>query len=186
MKPSDRPGVPVKLHLASADDGRREFDLLLASLDGLLAQLRRLDGLATDKLGAMRAADAKALEACAREEGEVLESVLAQGPHRGAVLAAVAQRVLGMSSSPPTLPELCKRLPEPGASILRAKTRALEVVTTELQRKNRLAGEVARRLHSHIRGIFADVAKAAQPEVGYGPRNTNLPTGASCYVEAIG
>lgn len=186
MNASQGPSVPVRLHPAAADEGRGDFDLLLALLDELLGQLRRLDGLAADKLAAMRAADAKALEHCALEEGEVLQTLLAQGPHRGAVLAAVAQRVLGLSASPPTLAALCQRLPEPGASILRAKTRALEVVTTELQRKNRLAGEVARRLHSHIRGIFADVAKAAQPEVGYGPRNTNLPTGASCYVEAIG
>ncbi len=178
--------APIKLHPSSSAAAADGFDVLVRSLDELLGSLRRLDELASTKLTAMRSADAKLLEQCAMDEGEVLRTVLAQGPNRGALLAAVAQRMLGAVGPPPTLQTLSNALPEPQASILRAKSRVLEGVTAELQRKNRLAGEVARRLHSHIRGIFADVAKASEPPVGYGPRGSGAPAGASCYVEAIG
>lgn len=157
-----------------------------AALDELLASLRQLDALASEKLAALRQADSKRLEACAAEEGELLAAVLAQGPRRGALLADVAQRLLGDVRGAPTLAMLAERLPEPQASNLRAKSLLFEKVTGELQRKNRLAGQVARKLQEHVRGIFADVAKSAQTQVGYGKSGPSVLAGASCYVEAVG
>jgi hypothetical protein len=87
---------------------------------------------------------------------------------------------------PLRLKDIAARLPEPLASSLRARSTVLQTSAAELQRKNRLAGRVAQNLQSHIRGIFADVAAAAQESLVYGPQGQHETGRPRCWVDAVG
>jgi len=159
---------------------------LAARLADLHAALEQLTQLAMDKLAALSRADAPALQEVAGREEEVLRAVLRSEPRRKAALARVAQALPGPASPPARLKDIIARLPEPQASSLRARSTALQASAAELQRKNRLAGRVARNLQSHIRGVFADVAAAAQESQVYGPQGQHETGRPRCWVDAVG
>jgi flagellar biosynthesis/type III secretory pathway chaperone len=159
---------------------------LAARLTELHAALEQLASVAADKLAALSRADAAALQDCAAREEEILREVFRGEPRRRAALARVAQSLHIQASQPMRLKDLVARLPEPQAASLRARSTVLQASAAELQRKNRLAGRVAQNLQSHIRGIFADVAMAAQESLVYGPQGQHETGRPRCWVDAIG
>jgi hypothetical protein len=62
----------------------------------------------------------------------------------------------------------------------------LRGVAEELQKKNRLAAEVARKLQSHIRDVFAAIAQATQETVVYGRNGQYEQATARQWVDAVG
>lgn len=169
---------PAALALAARDLAQHLAELHVA--------LKRLGALAADKLAAMRRADTAALQTCAVSEEETLKEVFRRQEGRNAALARVAQSLPLSGTSPPRLKEIIDRLPEPLASSLRARSVALQEAATDLRRKNELAGAVARNLQAHLRGIFADVAAAAQESVVYGPQGQHETGRPRCWVDAVG
>jgi flagellar biosynthesis/type III secretory pathway chaperone len=159
---------------------------LTARLAELHAALTQLTELATDKLAALSRADAPGLQSCAAREEEILREVFRSEPRRKAALARVAHSLPGSAPAPLRLKDIAGRLPEPLASSLRARSTALQARAAELQRKNRLAGRVAQNLQAHIRGIFADVAAAAQESLVYGPQGQHETGRPRCWVDAVG
>jgi hypothetical protein len=155
-------------------------------LSDLHAALTQLTDLAGEKLAAMRAADADALTRCAAREAELLQAVLKADEQRPALLARLAQSLRRPQLQAAKLTEIADHLPEPAASALRARGLALREIAGQLQRKNRLAAVVAHNLQGHLRGIFAEVAKAAQQSVVYGPAGRHYGTGPRCWVDAVG
>ena len=155
-------------------------------LTALHAAMKTLGELAAEKLAGLRAADPAALERCARREEEVLREVFRGEQPRKAVLARVAQGLHMAEPARVRLPEVAERLPEPLASSLRARNAALRATVGDLQRKNRLAARVAQNLQSHIRGVFAEVARAAQESLVYGPQGQHEVGRPRSWVEAIG
>jgi hypothetical protein len=160
-------------------------DLLdvLSTLHELLNQLLEL---ARDKLDAMRHADALALHRCAAEECGVLERLLDQEHSRNAALARLAQTLHWNDPAPLRLADIAQRLPEPLSSRLRARTAGLRRTADELRQKNRLAAEVARHLHDHIRAVFEDLARVNQESVVYGPRGNHEQRTNQTWVDAVG
>jgi len=177
------PETPPALRLTASGD---ELAELLTSLNDWLAQLRQLVALSQRKLAALRTADTPALEQLAGEEGERVRELLAAGTARAAVLARVAQSLPGGPPARLTLGTLAERLDEPAASVLRAKSVALREAATELQRKNAVVAQVARNLQGHIRGVFAELAKATQESVVYGAGGQPEASGRRCWVDAVG
>ena len=161
----------------------RELDQHLAQWQAALTQLA---GLGTEKLAALRRADTAALQTCAGCEEELLKGLFRGQQRREAALARVAQSLHCPQSPCVRLKDIVDRLPEPLASSLRARSVALREIAAELQRKNRLAAGVARNLQAHIRGIFADVATAAQEAVVYGPQGQHETGRPRCWVDAVG
>ena len=159
---------------------------LLEQLARLQAALKALSELAAAKLAALRKADAAALADCAAREEALLKSLFGTERARDAAIASVAQSLRLAAAPRPRLRDLASRLPEPLASNLRARAAGLEEVARELQQKNGLAADVARRLHSHIRGVFADVATAAQESVVYGAQGQFEGGRPRCWVDAVG
>jgi len=159
---------------------------LLNYLTGLHAALRQLLALSDEKLAALRTADTRALRQCAFREEELLNQVLRQDGERAAILARVAQHLPGCSPQPTRLAELLACLPEPLASPLRARSEGLREIASELARKNRLVASVAQNLQVHIRGIFADVAKAVQESVVYRADGQHEVRSTRCCVDAVG
>lgn len=155
-------------------------------LTALHAALKSLSELAAEKLAGLRAADTAALERCAKREEEVLREVFRGEQRRKAVLARVAQGLHLAEPARARLTEVAERLPEPLASSLRARNAALRATVGELQRKNQLAARVAQNLQSHIRGVFAEVARAAQESLVYGPQGQHEVGRPRSWVEAIG
>jgi hypothetical protein len=170
-------------HAATLGVALRELGQHLSDLQTALQQL---SDLAADKLAALRRADTEALQACAAREEQLLREVFRSEPSRKAALARVAQTLLLADAARAQLNDIVARLPEPQASSWRARSVALRDIAAELQRKNRLAAGVARNLHSHIRGIFADVATAAQESVVYGPQGQHAAGCPRCWVDAVG
>ena len=84
------------------------------------------------------------------------------------------------------LGEIAGYLPEPTASAIRARSMALREMAQTLKRKNRLAAQVAQDLQTHIRGIFAELAKVNQEQVVYGPRGNHEQTSTRSWVDAVG
>ena len=155
----------------------------LATLHGLLQQLTELAGR---KLDAMRRADTGDLQSCAAMEHRLLRDVSAKRKQREAILARLAQSLHWPEAVAAPLGEIADRLPEPFSSSIRAKNRALREVADTLQQKNRLAAAVARNLHAHVRSIFAELAKANQECVLYGPSGQHEQTSTDAWVDAVG
>lgn len=159
------------------------LDTALAALHGLL---RQLVGVTNDKLAAIRNADAAGLHCCAVREAELLNDLFAGEAQREVVLARLAQQVLAPHSDRPRLTVLIDALPEPSASRIRARNAGLQQVAGELQKKNALVADVARRLQRHIRGIFADLAKAQTETVVYGRNGQHEQSTTRAWVDAVG
>jgi hypothetical protein len=159
---------------------------LLEMLTALQQLLKQLLELADRKLIAMRSADTDALQECAADEGKLLEAVFQRERQRKAVLARLAQSLRWPGGERARLGEIAERLPEPFSSRLRAKTVGLQQVATGLQRKNHLAAGVARNLHEHIRSVFADIAKANQESIVYGPDGKHEQPTARAWLDAVG
>ena len=169
---------------ATADEpALRALNEQLASLH---AAMKRLVELANDKLAAMRRADTAALERCTADEAELIKVVFNGEARRKALLARVAQSLHLPHPERVRLRDIAEKLPEPLASALRARNVALREVAVDLQQKNRLAAKVAQNLQSHIRGLFAELAGAAQEIPVYGPRGQHSSSRPRCWVEAIG
>ena len=162
----------------------------LQELQGYLEELHRLLKALTEqsrqKLDFLRAADTNGLQSCAAREGELLQEVFHAAQGRGAVLARLAQALHLPDVRAVRLGQICDRLPEPYASALRARIAALERSAAELQQRNKLAATVAHNLQCHIRGVFAELAKATQERTGYGPQGTPESNNPQCWVDAVG
>jgi len=159
---------------------------LLAVLSTLHQLLKRLLQLARAKLDAMRRADALALQRCAAEECGLLERVFAHEVRRNAALARLAQTLHWDDAPRARLSEIAQRLPEPFSSRLRARTAGLRRTANDLRQKNRLAADVARHLHDHIRAVFDDVARVNQESVVYGPSGKHEHRTNETWVDAVG
>lgn len=159
---------------------------LLDELARWQTALEALLQVAGDKLAALRQADTAALHDCAAREGELLQTLFRDGPRRQAALARAAQGL--HAAGPPTgwLTQVAERAPEPWASRLRARAAGLRESAGELQRKNQLVAHVARQLQSHIRGVFAELAGAAQETTVYGPQGQQERSHPRCWVDAVG
>jgi flagellar biosynthesis/type III secretory pathway chaperone len=148
--------------------------------------LKQLAEQADAKLAALRAADAKALQACAARETELLQQVTRNAQERQATLARLAQHL-----RPPLRPDLplaalIEQFPEPQASILRARSVALRESAGKLQEKNRLAARVAHHLQTHIRAVFTELAKVNQESVVYGPKGQHEQAALRSCLDAVG
>ena len=179
VRPENR-GAKMRISAVGEPDLVRVFesvpaaDELLDSLSSLQDWLRQLTELAEVKLQAMRRADAEGLHRCAARECQVLEQLFQCERARDAIVARVAQALRYEADERPRLTEIAEKLPEPASSRLRAKIAGLQQVSTNLRQKNRLAAEVARHLHKHIRAVFEDLAQVNRESVVYGPTdNTN-------------
>lgn len=161
----------------------RAFLAHLADLQEVLGQLANT---ATEKLAALRRADAAALQTLTVTETELLQTLFHTAQERGAVLARLAQALQCPDLSNVRLGEIADRLPEPHASALRARSTALRAMTDELQRKNRIAGQVAQNLQQHIHSVFEALRGADQSTVGYGPQGKPETTSGERWVNAVG
>lgn len=159
---------------------------LLANLADLGHALRGLLDLSTRKLAALRTADAAELTRCAAAAPAAIEQMAELTRRRGVILARLAQALRAPRLATAPLSDVAARLAEPSASALRARIVPLREISLRIEQKNRLASDVARRLHSHIREVFADVAKAAQESVVYGPDGQPDPRLAQNWVDAVG
>ncbi|MBI5865546.1 MAG: flagellar export chaperone FlgN [Planctomycetes bacterium] len=149
-------------------------------------QLLSLLDLASRKLAALRNADVAALSQLATEEAAQLESLARADADRPAIIARLAQQLPGPRIAPLKLSALSEKLPEPFSSQIRAKSEGLRAIATRLEEKNRLAAIVARTLHKHIRGVFADLAKANQETVVYGRTGQHEQRTTRSWVDAVG
>lgn len=161
----------------------RELGQQLAELHGRLKQLAEVAG---EKLAALRRADAVALTQCAaREEGLLRENLGGEQRHK-ALLARLAQALQCPQPARATLTEVTSRLPEPAASLLRARGEAVRQIAADLQRKNGLAGEVARKLQMHLCGVVADLAGGPPEAALYGPHGRQAGGVLRRFVDAVG
>lgn len=159
---------------------------LMEYLGELHVLLQRLTELSREKLASLRRADTEGLQSCAARERELLERVFRAAQGRAAVLARLAQALHIADLKDLRLVHFAERLPEPHASALRARIAALEQSARQLQQKNEIAATVAHNLQSHIRGVFAALAKATQEHTGYGPKGMPEMTSTRCWVDAVG
>ena len=180
--------IPLAAHRAqrtrvTLESAARELNENLASLQTLLKQL--LDE-ANEKLAAMRAADTERMQRCTGREADLLEQVARVEEQRTAIVACLAQRMPDQMPRGPSLREISQALPEPVSSVFKAKSVALRDVAAQLQEKNQLVARVAHGLQSHLRSVFADVAKAHCETVGYGPRGQHEQVHTRSLLDAVG
>jgi len=173
---------PVRLSTAYLPPLRELLDYL-ATLHGLLVELVEQS---RRKLDALRRADPAALDACTATEGELLRQVFAAAQGRAAVLARLAQALHVPDARALRLSAVADLVPEPLASTVRARCAAVAAEAGELQRKNRVAAEVARSLQEHLRGVFAELAAASREARGYGPEGRPAAGGARTWMDAVG
>jgi hypothetical protein len=163
-----------------------EARALAETLSELQPALRRLIELSERKLAALRRADTEGLTRCAQEEKELLQSVQLLERRRHAVLARLAQQLRWPPAAGATLSHIADRLHEPISSVIRARIAPLRDLASTLEKTNRLAASVARNLHQHLRALFADVARANQETVVYGPLGQPEMRTTRAWVDAVG
>jgi hypothetical protein len=171
---------------ARSADQSAMLEALLQVVSSIHDVMKQLLELATEKLAAMRAADAAGLQACAARECAALERMFGQEQERDAVLARAAQSLRWEGPLPPRLSEIADRISEPHCSRLRAKIAGLRQTAVELQGKNKLAAEVARHLHKHLRAIFEEIAGVDQERAVYGPHGQPEQRATKTWVDAVG
>jgi len=183
---------PLKI-ASSAESGQKLSGLgeglareLVEDLSALYELLKQLADLAAVKLAAMRRADDRALEDCTTQEAHLIEKVFEAEQKRKATLARIAQALQAPRLQRAALSEVAGAFAEPWSSILRAKNAALREVAGKLRQKNDLAARVARDLQSHIRAIFAELAKASAESGVYGSRGQREFTGVRSCLDAVG
>jgi hypothetical protein len=148
--------------------------------------MKRLVELVHEKLAALRSANADQLMRCAQEEATALENVLHNNRARDAILARLAQVLHWPEIRTAALSEIAVRLPQPQASQIHAKSVPLKRLAEELAEKGRLAADVARNLHSHVRAMFAQLAQASQEAVVYGRNGQPDSKVTRNWVDAVG
>lgn len=168
------------------DDRVQAYDDLFETLGSLHGRLARLGDLAESKLAAMRAADASRLHELAAEEAAELEALAAEDVRREAALARVAQGMPDRASARPRLAEVAETFSEPQRSKILGKSEGLRAMATRLAEKNALVADVARGLHNHVRGVFAEVAKVNQEAVVYGKDGREHQRTSKSWVDAVG
>jgi hypothetical protein len=182
--------MPLKLVNTPSTTVADSLAASVQSLDAALTawhdQLGRLAELAAEKLAAMRAADADALQRCSADEAELLERVRSTAADREAALAGVAQAVRWEGVKTARLPQLAARLPQPHASRIHAKSLALREIAGTLEKRNRLAAGVARNLQSHLRAVLEGLAQGGQESVVYGRSGQFQNAAALNWVDAVG
>lgn len=161
-------------------------DALLDTLGTLHGRLARLGDLAELKLAALRTANAERLHELAAEEAAELESLAADDVRREAALARAAQGLPAGAGSRPRLSEVAEIFPEPLRSKILGKSEGLRAMANRLAEKNRLVADVARGLHNHVRGIFAEVAKVNQEAVVYERDGREYQRTSRSWVDAVG
>ena len=167
-------------------DAETASHVLLAALGTLHGLLKELVEVAGQKLTALRRADSPGLNDCTKRELTLLQQVYRAEQERSAAVARLAQALLCPELRTGPLRLLVARVTEPLHSQLQAKMVGLREVAAALRRKNEVAGRVAHDLQAHIRGIFAELAKAQQETVGYGPAGQQRATAARVMVDALG
>ena len=164
----------------------QDTEELLAVAGELHALLKRLVGVADEKLQAMRGADTRALYRCAAEEGRLLQLLFEREKQRNAVFARLAQELHWEPTRPARLSEIAARLPEPFGPRLQAKTEGLRQTTAALRERNQLAARVARNLHKHIRAVLEEVSSANQEAIVYGPSGKHEQRNTTSWIDAVG
>ncbi|MCA9242520.1 MAG: flagellar export chaperone FlgN [Phycisphaerales bacterium] len=165
---------------------REAVDSLMDELSALATPLSDLTRLADDKLAALRNANAARLREVSEEEPALITLMAELDRRRSAVLTRLAQALRSPDLATARVSEIANHLPEPHASRIRAKTAGLQRLATDLQKKNNLAGEVARALHMHVRHVFAELAKTGQESIGYGPTGQDQRRSAQLLIDAVG
>jgi|YNPNPStandDraft_1061719.scaffolds.fasta_scaffold66479_2 flagellar biosynthesis/type III secretory pathway chaperone len=176
---------PMRLSAASVAV-EAAFAEVCDSLGALSELLKGLVATAEQKLAAMRAADADGLQVCAAREGELLEQVGVVNRRRQAAIAQLAQALQVPADCEVNVWALARWLREPMGSILRARIRGLFELAERLRHLNAVAARVAQDLQSHIRAVFAEVAKANRESVLYGPEGQQEQGQVRSSVEAVG
>lgn len=161
-------------------------DELDACLEELHGRVRRLAELSAAKLELMRAADAVGLHACASEEGRVLDELGRIEQKRTALFARLAQALHAPALLAAGLSEVAGRVPGPRGAQLRARASGIREAAEKLQKNNRRAADVARNLHSHIRSVFSELARANEETAVYGRKGQPQPTRTKSWVDAVG
>jgi hypothetical protein len=172
-----------RLRLVGADDVARR---LLDVLNDLQQVLHDLLELSRNKLTALREADADALQRAAELEALCIERLVGVHDRRRAVLAELAQTLHWPGARSATLTQISGRLEEPLASALRARSEGLRAMALDMEKNNRLAAAVARGLHEHLRGVFADLARACETQQVYDSRGQAEAVRDRLWVDAIG
>ncbi|MGD8453437.1 MAG: flagellar export chaperone FlgN [Phycisphaerae bacterium] len=160
-----------------------ELNENLAALQGLLRQLL---GQAEEKLAAIKTADTQRMQSCSVRESDLLAEVSRVRQRRTAIFARIAQGLPTDLAPPRTLGEVCRQLPEPLSSVFRARSVGLQCAAAQLQEKNALVARVAQNLQTHIRAVFATLAKDQQETVVYGPQGQHESRNVRSWVDAVG
>lgn len=181
-----QPAKVIKLRPADAALNQ-ELATLEATLSTQEQSLRELLRVAQEKLDALRNAQRDTLHDLTRIESELLSEVARQDQARRAAFAPVAQRLQLPGGAKASLRSLAQRLDEPQRSQWVAFRERMNGLASKLQERNALVGRVARDLHSHLRGVFSDLARSQQQTVGYSDRGTEARANrGSAIVDAVG
>jgi len=86
----------------------------------------------------------------------------------------------------PRLSDLAEFFCEPLRSQITAKIAGLRASTEKLRQTNRRAVELAQHLHTHIREVFAEVAKVGRKQTGYDGRGQHRHETTRQWVDAVG
>lgn len=161
-------------------------EALLACAATLHERVRALQALAEEKLVGLRGADTAALYGVASREAAALEQLFATEREQEAILARVAQSLPGSLPARPRLSDVATFFFEPLRSQINAKIAGLRSATEKLRQTNRRAVELAQHLHTHIREVFAEVAKIGRKQAGYDGRGQHRHEATRQWVDAVG
>lgn len=137
----------------------RRLTQALAELECLHVELA---DTVSNKIDAMKRADLVAMRDSTASEMALIRRIQERERERAKAAAEVANAV-GLRRSNAdraTVSQIGERLSEPQAGQLRSAADSLGKSVNHLSRVNRVAGELARGVLAHVRGVFESVATA--------------------------
>ncbi len=169
--------------------GRQQTDELADLLGRLIALQASMQAAVGDKLGAMRRADAGAMLAAARREGELALQVKTLDEQRQQVVASLCEAVgihTGSNVAGVTLRMLVPHLSPPDHTRIGELADRLRQAMLRLAEMNQVAELVCREMQAHFKTMFAAMVQDDESKPTYSADGGVGPVGGARVLDAVG
>lgn len=135
------------------------IDQLETLMHDLIVRYEQLKSLSTMHLDAIKAADARALAGCVRQENELLQQVAETERTRIRVVGQLADHLGAPSQHDTTMGFLASRVRGPRSGALSATADRLRTLMGEVAEINAIARAAAEQLARHMDGLLRELTR---------------------------
>lgn len=169
-------------------DARRRIDDLIKLLNRLSTLHEDLLGVIRRKIDAMKRADIDDMRVFGEEEQSIVVKISEREGLRRQLMDLIGGDLKLPAGSARTVSfkQLVARIPTAWHSTLNEAGDRLRSCMTRVAAANRVAGEIARQIVTHLKWVFGSVRPDESEPVGYSRTGLLVPNGETCLLDAMG